>query len=73
MASSLLNLAIKDQHDVVEVLDGAGLHPDAVGHMRKAIDLTLRAKNTPARVLRNTLIQQALVEQRAARGDLVQD
>ncbi len=35
VAESLLNLALKDQHDVVDVLDGAGLHPDAARHMRK--------------------------------------
>jgi len=73
VAESLLNLALKDQHDVVDVLDGAGLHPDAARHMRKAIDLTRLAKNTPGRGARNALIRQALAEQRAARGDLVQD
>ena len=73
VAKSLLNLTIKDQHDVVEVLDGVGLHPEAVRHMRKAIDLARLAKNTPARGVRNTLIRQALAEQRAARGDMVED
>ena len=73
VARDLLRLAIKDQQDAGEVLDGAGLHPEAVRHLRKAIDLTQLAKITPARGARNTLIQHAIAEQRAARRDMVED
>jgi hypothetical protein len=73
VARSLLKLAIKDQHDAIQVLEGAALHPDAVRYLQKASEQLRHAQLSPIRGVRNQLIRQSLAEQRAAKADLIED
>jgi hypothetical protein len=72
VARTLLRLAAKDQQDAIEVLTGAHLHPVAASHLKKAMDRTRVAAETPGRFARNTLIRLAMVDQEIARKDMVE-
>ena len=72
VARTLLRLAAKDQQDAIEVLTGAHLHPLAALHLRKAMDRTRLAAETPGRLARNALIRLAMVDQEIARKDMVE-
>jgi hypothetical protein len=70
-ARQLLHLSIAELDDAIEVLNGAGLNPIAVRRLRSALALDTEAADTPSRIQRNQLIDQAAIQKYAARADLV--
>jgi len=66
----LLKLSISELQDAVEVLDCAGLHPEAVQKLRQAIDLDQQALTTNSRSARQALIDQAIALKIGARTDM---
>jgi hypothetical protein len=66
----LLKLSISELQDAVDVLHGAGLHPEAQQKLRKAIELDQEALVTNSRSARQALIDQALALKTGARSDL---
>ncbi len=69
-ATDLLKLSISELEDAIEVLNCAGLHPEAVQKLRRAVDLDNQALGTNSRSGRQNLIDQAILLKNAARGDL---
>jgi hypothetical protein len=67
-ARELLERAVSETQDGIKVLDGGGLHPVAVAHLRKAGELAEKAARSFFR--RGTLARQAIDEQRNARAQL---
>jgi hypothetical protein len=67
----LLKLSISELQDAVDVLHGAGLHPEAQQKLRQAIDLDQQALTTNSRATRQALIDQAIALKNGARGDMV--
>jgi len=67
-ARELLERAVSETQDGIKVLDGGGLHPVAVTHLRKAGALAKKAARSFFR--RGTLARQAIDEQRNARAQL---
>jgi hypothetical protein len=65
----LLNRAVSETQDSIKVLDGGGLHPEAVAHLQMAKELTEKAACSFFR--RRGLTQQAIDEQRNARAQLI--
>lgn len=70
MRRDLLTQAVHEADDAVMVLVGAGLHPDAVIHLRAARDLTKQALRKHFQ--RGNLIQQAISEHRMARSLMIE-
>jgi hypothetical protein len=68
--SQLLERAIQETHDSIEVLAGDGLHPIAADHLREALRLTTEASEKRSRSGR--LAQGAILEQQRARDQLVE-
>lgn len=68
-ARESLELALAESKDSVGVLAGAGLHPQAVSHLRQAKRLTQKAVRSP--FSRKEFTRKAILEQQAARGLLV--
>ena len=68
--SQLLERAIQETNDSIEVLTGGGLHPIAVAHLREALRLTKEASEKRSRSGR--LAQEAILEQQRARDQLVE-
>ena len=66
----LLNRAVSETQDSIKVLDGGGLHPEAVAHLQRAKELTEKAACSFFR--RRGLTQQAVDEQRNARAQLIE-
>lgn len=66
----LLNRAVSETQDSIKVLDGGGLHPEAVAHLQRAKELTEKAACSFFR--RRGLTQQAIDEQRNARAQLIE-
>ncbi len=69
-ARELLKRAVSETQDSIKVLDGGGLHPEAVAHLQKAKELAEKAACSIFR--RRGLTQQAIDEQRNARAQLIQ-
>ena len=69
-ARELLERAVSETQDGIKVLDGGGLHPVAVAHLRKAGELAEKAARSFFR--RGTLVRQAIDEQRNARAQLTE-
>lgn len=69
-ARKLLILAVSETQDSIKVLDGAGLHPEAVVHLEKARKLAEKAARSFFR--RGALTRQAIDEQRNARAQLTE-
>ncbi len=69
-ARELLRRAIHETDDSIRVLTGGGLHPQAVAHLEEARRLIQRAERSFF-VLRR-IIEQAIVEQKKARSELVE-
>jgi hypothetical protein len=53
-AHQLLAISVAELKDAVEVLDAAGLHPEAVGKLRAAIALNEKAREALLRVIRTS-------------------
>jgi hypothetical protein len=70
VAQELLERAVSETQDSIKVLDGAGLHPEAVAHLQKASKLAQKAARSFFR--RDTLTRQAIDEQRKARAQLTE-
>jgi mono/diheme cytochrome c family protein len=70
-ARHLLELSIADLEDGIEVLRGAGLHPDAVAMLQRAIGLERAAMTAPTSIRRKQLIKQASITKQLARAELV--
>jgi len=68
---ALLKLMLAELEDAVEVLEGAGLHPVAVEHLKRAMHHTRLAAGAGS-FQRNSLIRQAITEVHFARRDLVE-
>ncbi len=66
----LLDRAVSETQDSIKVLDGGGLHPEAVAHLQRAKELTEKAACSFFR--RRGLTQQAIDEQRNARAQLIE-
>lgn len=66
----LLKRAVSEMQDSIKVLDGGGLHPEAVAHLQKAKELAEKAHCSFFR--RSSLAQQAIDELRHARTQLIE-
>ncbi len=66
----LLKRAVSETQDSIKVLEGGGLHPEAVAHLQKAKKLAEKAHSSFFR--RNSLAQQAIDELRIARVQLIE-
>jgi hypothetical protein len=66
----LLRLSISELEDAVDVLHGAGLHPEAQQKLRQAISLDQQALTTNSRSARQALIDQAIQLKIGARTDM---
>lgn len=66
----LLKLSIAELEDAIDVLHGAGLHPEAQQKLRKAIELDQQAMTTTSISARQALIDQAIALKIAARSDM---
>jgi mono/diheme cytochrome c family protein len=69
-ARELLKRAVSETQDSIKVLDGGGLHPEAVAHLQKAEELAEKAACSIFR--RRGFTQQAIDEQRNARAQLIE-
>ncbi len=69
-ALALLKSGLDETEDGIRVLEGAGLHPAAVAHLREARRLTEKAARSL--FFRNRLTIQAIEEQEKARAELVE-
>jgi hypothetical protein len=69
-ARELLKQAVSETQDSIKVLDGAGLHPEAVAHLQEASKLARKAARSFFR--RDALARQAIDEQRKARAQLTE-
>ena len=67
-ARELLERAVSESQDSIKVLDGAGLHPEAVAHLQRASKLARKAARSFFR--RGALTRQAIDEQQRARAQL---
>ena len=65
-----LKRAVSETKDSIKVLDGGGLHPEAVAHLQKAKELAEKAHCSFFR--RRGLTQQAIDELRNARAQLIE-
>ena len=70
-ARDLLKLTIEEVNDAIDVLDGAGLHPDAVNSLKDAVASLEKGITIPGKAGRNMRINEALVFMQAARDDMV--
>ena len=66
----LLKRAVSETQDSIKVLEGGGLHPEAVAHLQKAKELAEKAHCSFFR--RSSLAQQAIDELRHARTQLIE-
>ena len=66
----LLKLSIAELQDAVDVLHGAGLHPEAQQKLRKAIALDQEAMTNPNPEKRKILIDEAIALKIGARTDM---
>ncbi len=69
-AKALLQNALAETDDSITVLSGAGLHPEAVAHLKEARRFTEDAINN--NFFRSKLTRQAIREQELARAQLVE-
>ena len=69
-ARALIERAIHETGDSIEVLTGAGLHPQAVAHLRKARRLEKKAAGSS--FFWHRYIKQAIRKQKLARDELVE-
>jgi hypothetical protein len=69
-ARELLERAVSETQDSIKVLDGAGLHPEAVAHLQSAAKLADKAARSF--FMRGGLARQAIDEQRKARAQLTE-
>ena len=67
---TLLKRAVRETQDSIKVLDGGGLHPEAVAHLQKAKEFAGKAEGSLFR--RRALVQQAVDELRHARAQLIE-
>lgn len=70
-AAILINLAIADAQDGVEVLNGQSLHPDAAFLLTRSIGNLQIAATTSDQTARNLLIQTAISQQNQAKGKMI--
>ncbi len=66
---ALLRRAVRETEDSVQVLEGGGLHPEAVAHLRQASRLTDKAARSW--LFKRKLTRDAIREQEKARAFLV--
>lgn len=66
-----LEVSLAELQDATEVLEEANLHPDAIGHVRNAMAFVESAILDPDPNSRQVAIDMALVEEQAARDDMV--
>jgi copper homeostasis protein CutC len=68
-AQTLLERAVSETGDSIRVLEGGGLHPEAVAHLKKAKGLAEKAACSLFK--RRSLTKRAIEEQASARRQLV--
>jgi hypothetical protein len=66
----LLKRALRETQDSIKVLEGGGLHPEAVAHLQRAKEFTEKASRSFFR--RSSLAQQAIDELGKARLQLIE-
>lgn len=71
--AALLGLALADLDDAIRVLTEGGLHADAVSGLRTAYSLTQQASVAEEADARNALVDDAIVEERAAHATMIVD
>ncbi len=69
-ARELIAIALKETEDSITVLSGAGLHPEAVAHLKEAQRLSEKAKGSW--FSRRSLTRQAIDALKRARNELVE-
>ena len=69
-AKELIARSLNETQDSIRVLEGGGLHPEAVGHLREA--QTFAKKAARSLFFRDRLTKQAIEEQNKARVQLVE-
>ena len=69
----LLKLALADTVDAIDVLRGGGLHPDAVQKLEQASERLQLASKTKSFGKRKKFVKQAIKDQEAARGIMVDE
>ena len=67
---TLLERALHDTDDAIQVLTGGGLHPEAATRLEAAAQLIRRAKTTRKRRLRTRYVRAAMAAQNDARNHL---
>jgi hypothetical protein len=70
-AAPLINLAIADAQDGIEVLNGQSLHPDAAFLLSQSIGNLQIAATTSDQTTRNGFIQTAINQQNQAKGKII--
>ncbi|MDX1405019.1 MAG: hypothetical protein R3192_10800 [Woeseiaceae bacterium] len=66
----LLDRALHDTEDGIQVLSGGGIHPEAVASLTSALDFIRDALNTRTSARRERLITSAIAAERRARDQL---
>jgi hypothetical protein len=69
-AKELIDRSLNETQDSIRVLEGGGLHPQAVAHLREAQAFAIRAARSF--FFRDRLTRQAIEEQNKARAQLVE-
>jgi hypothetical protein len=69
-AVKILNVALYDIEDAIQVLDEKGLHPDAVADLEEAVDLTQAAVEADSNRARKSLIDDAIEELDSAKDEM---
>ena len=69
----LLELALADTVDAIDVLRGGGLHPDAVQNLEQAVEDLQLASQTTKLGKRKQSINKAIDQQEDARGLMVDE
>jgi mono/diheme cytochrome c family protein len=69
-AKALLNRAGRETEDSIEVLSGAGLHPEAVANLKEALRLTKKASRSI--FFKSRYAREAIERQKKARAELIE-
>ena len=71
VADALLDRALHDTEDAIQVLAGGGLHPETADRLRHAYDLIRRALDTGSTRRRHDYVRDAISVETQARNDLI--
>lgn len=71
VADALLDRALHDTEDAIQVLSAGGLHPQSVQHLQRAYDLIRRALDTGSTRRRHDYVGDAITAEILARDELI--